>query len=67
MSAPQLYLLFKYTKKFEYLIAASILVLVLFLNTVVFVGYSSLPFCVTVVVILDIFLILPLIYIFFNN
>ena len=67
MAAPELFLLFKYTKKFEYLIAASILILMLFVNTFVFYGYSSMPFCSIIVVIIDIFLILPLIYLLFDN
>jgi hypothetical protein len=62
MSAPELFLLFKYTEKFEYPLAASLFALVAIFNVFVFQGFSSMPVCIISVIIIDIFLVIALVY-----
>jgi hypothetical protein len=67
MSAPELFLLFKYTEKFEYPLAASLFALVAIFNVFVFQGFSSMPFCILSVIIIDIFLVIALVYLIFEK
>ncbi len=67
MGAPELYLLFKFTGKFEYPLAASILALTLFFNIVIFYAFSSEALCTVLIVLIDIILAVSLIYLLFDN
>ncbi len=67
MAAPELYLLFKFTGKFEYPLAVSVGVLAVFFNIVVFLAFFSVPFCTILIVIIDIMLLISLLYLYLDK
>lgn len=59
---PLLYLLYKFTHKYEYPLAVTIIVLLIFSNILIFTLYSSTFVCVVSIIICNIAFVIALIY-----
>jgi hypothetical protein len=67
MSAVEILLLFNYTRRFEYVMALSVLILVGLFNIVFLFGYFTIPACLVITIITDVIIILPIIYLMIDN